>query len=294
MEELILRMADKVPLFMLIVSRTLALAIQCPYFGTQTVPIMVRVAISLSLSMLYIMSHPNIPLNLHDITIIEYIILLIKEFLVGALFGFSASVIVSAIQVGGEIVDVQVGLSMVQLLNPQTKTQTTVIGRFFYQVGLVILLLNYAHLFLLKVYFETFDTLPIGTFNYTSGLGIGALIEITGQIFVFGAQLALPIVVVVFVTDFGLGMMNRVAPQINILELNFAMKPTTGAWIVMLMFATLTSVMSDFSFKMSLNARKAITSTAHGIELRSKRGIKEEERKIKFPTGFPQYIDPDE
>lgn len=290
MEQFIPQLAAYVPIYMLVLIRTLALAIQAPYFGTQSVPIMVRVAIGISMSFFFVLSHPNLQVEIPD-SPFPYILMLVQEFLVGALFGYAANIIIASIQVAGEIIDVQIGLSMVMLLNPQTKSQTTVMGKFFYQIAMMVLMINYAHLFFLKAYFETFEILPIGTFDYTSGLGIGALITISTQIFRFGAQLALPVIVVIFVTDFGLGMMNRVAPQINILELNFALKPTIGALLVVIMFSTFISVMADFSHRMALNSRNAIGSVAQGIEKRSIRKNLKKRYQQQLPPGFPQYIE---
>lgn len=290
MEEFIPKMAAYAPIYMLVLVRTLALAIQAPYFGTQSVPIMIRVAIGLSLSFFYVLSHPNMQVEIPD-SPFPFIMMLVQEFLTGVLFGYAANIVIAAIQVAGEIIDVQIGLSMVMLLNPQTKSQTTVMGKFFYQIAMIVLILSYAHLFFLKAFFETFEILPIGTFDYTSGLGIGALIGITTQIFRLGAQLAMPAIVVIFITDFGLGMMNRVAPQINILELNFALKPTVGALLVVIMFSTFISVMADFSHKMAVNARNAIGSVAQGVEKRSIKKNLKKRAEQELPPGFPQYIE---
>lgn len=263
MENIVLTLSQHVPIFMLVVARTIALALGAPYIGTASVPGMVRVAICLSLSFFYLLGNPNLPASIPE-GFLPYTLLLIQEFLTGFLFAFAAGVILQAIQAGGEIIDVQIGLSMVQQFNPQTKSRTTVIGKMMYQLALIVMISSYAHLFMLQAYFKTFEILPIGTFDFGSNLGIGELIRITSQVFDVGAQIALPIIIVVFVVDFGLGMMNRVAQQINVLELNFAMKPTTGNLLIMIIFSTLISVMHDFAYRMSLDAQNAVTAVAEG------------------------------
>jgi flagellar biosynthetic protein FliR len=264
MEQIVFALEKHVPIFMLVVARTMALTLQTPYLGSATVPGMARISIALSLAFFYLLGSPNLPAEI-PLGFLPYALLLIREFLVGILFGFCANIILVAIQAGGEIIDVQIGLSMVMQFNPQTRQQSTVIGKFMYQLGTIVLISSYAHLFLLSAFFKTFEILPIGTFDFGTGTAVHKLIEITAQIFSVGVQISLPIVVVIFVVDFGLGMMNRVAPQINILELNFAMKPTTGMLLITVIFATLISVMHDFSYKMSVNAQGAITAVAEGI-----------------------------
>ncbi len=291
MDNIVLTLAHYVPIFMLVVARTMALTIQAPYLGTNTVPGMVRVAIALGLSFFYLLGNPNLPTEL-PATLLPYILLLIQEFLVGMLFGFAASVILLAIQAGGEIIDVQVGLSMVSQFNPQTKARTTVIGKLMYQLALIVLISSYAHLFMLRAYFKTFEIMPIGTFSYEANMAMGELIKITSQLFDLGVQIALPIIIVIFVVDFGLGMMNRVAPQINILELNFAMKPTTGALLITVIFSTLLSVMEDFSYRMSANAQNAVTAAAEGVRYRQQNQNRRYQAQLRnqgVPDGFPIF-----
>lgn len=291
METIVLTLSKYVPIFMLVVARTMALTLQAPYLGTQTVPGMIRVAIALSLAFFYLLGNPNLPAEIPE-GFLPYILLMIKEFLTGLLFGFAASIILNALQAGGEIIDVQIGLSMVTQFNPQTKSRTTVIGRLLYQLALIVLLSSYAHLFMLKAYFRTFEIMPIGTFDYSSNLAIAELIKICGQVFDVGVQIALPIIIVVFVVDFGLGMMNRVAPQINILELNFAMKPTTGALLISVIMATMVSVMHNYSYQMALDAERAVTAAAEGKRWRQQnqnQQFMQQKQQQGQPPGFPIF-----
>lgn len=291
METIVLTLEKFVPIFMLVVARTMALTIQAPFLGTASVPGMVRVAIALSLAFFYLLGNPNLPAEIPT-TFLPYALLLIQEFMVGVLFGFTASIILLAIQFGGQIIDVQIGLSMVMQFNPQTKQQSTVMGKVFYQFALVVLISSYAHLFMLRAYFKTFEIMPIGTFHFGSNMAMNELIKISGELFDLGVQLALPVIIVVFVVDFGLGMMNRVAPQINILELNFAMKPTTGALLITVIMATLLSQMHDYSFKMAVNAQNVITAAAEGRRWQQQnenRKFVGEQRQQGVPEGFPIF-----
>ncbi|PIQ25564.1 hypothetical protein COW36_21205 [bacterium (Candidatus Blackallbacteria) CG17_big_fil_post_rev_8_21_14_2_50_48_46] len=294
MEIIVFALEKHVPIFMLVVARTLALTLQTPYLGSATVPGMARVAIALSLAFFYLLGTPNLPAEIPT-QFFPYILLMIREFLVGILFGFTANIILVAIQAGGEIIDVQIGLSMVMQFNPQTKQQSTIIGKFMYQLGTIVLISSYAHLFLLKAFFKTFEILPIGTFDFGTGIALRKLVDITSQIFTVGVQIALPIIVVVFVVDFGLGMMNRVAPQINILELNFAMKPTTGMLLITVIFATLVSVMQDFSYRMAVNAQGSITAVAEGVrwqQMNENNRHKAMLENLGVPPGFPLLKSP--
>jgi len=178
---------------------------------------------------------------------ILFTILMVKEVLIGALFGFCASIVVFAVQAAGELADVQMGLSMVMLFNPATKSQTSAMGRLYYQMMLFLFIAVDAHLFLLLAFFNSFDAVPLGAFSFASPIVLNEFLLIVSKIFYVAVQIALPILVVLFIVDFSLGITNRVSPQINVLELNFAMKPTTGFIVIIIILSTVVSVMVEYS-----------------------------------------------
>jgi type III secretory pathway component EscT len=91
-----------------------------------------------------------------------------------------------------------------------------------------------AHLLLLGAFYRSFDIIPLAMSRGPDAALPMTLVAITAKVFTVGVQLAMPIIVVIFVVDFGLGIMNRVSPQINVLEMNNMIKPLTGAFIVMM------------------------------------------------------------
>jgi flagellar biosynthesis protein FliR len=110
------------PFFMLVVARTLALTLQTPYLGSATVPGMVRVSICLSLSFFYLLGTPNLPAEIptsffalyaaDDSGVFWWVFCLASA---PILFWWPY-------KQGGEIIDVQIGLSMVMQFNPQNQT----------------------------------------------------------------------------------------------------------------------------------------------------------------------------
>lgn len=234
------------PVFFLVVARIFGLTLQAPFYSGKSLPPQVRATIIVSLSMMYMLimkpEVKGIPENM-----ILYTISMIQEILIGVAFGFCASIIVSAIQAAGEIMDVQMGMSMVMLFNPQTKTQSSAMGRLFSQLELTVFIFAHGHLYLLAAFFSTFDMVPINKFNFSNPIVIQEFINIASKLFYVSLQLALPILIVLFIIDFSLGITNKVSPQINVLELNFAMKPTTGMIILLILMSSLVTMMSEYT-----------------------------------------------
>lgn len=250
---LIKQMEQLVPVFILIFARTVPLAtVPAPIYGMRNIPTTIRVTFALFFSIFYIMMFK--PTAKIPTEIISFILMIIQELLTGFLFAFAASVIVSAIQSAGEIIDIQAGLSMIMLMNPQTHTQSSALGRLYYQIALMIFIVVGGHLYLLNAYFQSFTILPIGAFHF-GGEALQQFMKITSDVFIVGTQLSLPVLVVLFIVDFGLAMMNRVSPQVNVLELNFAMKPTTSIIVISILFPTLIGVIASLSDRMIKDAQ---------------------------------------
>lgn len=233
-----------VPVFFLVFARVFGMTLQAPFFSGKSLPAQVRAAFITGLVIMYmIVVNPkvdNIPTNMFF-----YTFMMVEEVLVGVAFGFCVSIMVSAIQAAGEIIDVQMGMSMVTLFNPMTKSQSSAMGRLFYQLELTVFILANGHLFLLSAFFQTFELLPIGGFNFNNPAVMTQFIQIVGQLFYVSLNLALPVLITLFIIDFSLGITNKVSPQINVLELNFAMKPTTGMIILLILMSTFIHVLGE-------------------------------------------------
>ncbi|MFN8674455.1 MAG: flagellar biosynthetic protein FliR [Candidatus Sericytochromatia bacterium] len=241
-----------VPTYFLVVSRIFGMMLQAPFFSGKALPTQGRAAFMVGLSMMYMLTikpYIEVPNNIFMFTI-----MFIEEALIGMLFGFAAYIISASIQAAGEIIDVQMGMSMVTLFNPMTKSQSSAMGRLFFQLELTVFIILNAHLFLLAAFFKTFDLVPLGSFYFNSPAILKQFTEIAGQMFSISMQLAMPVLLTLFIIDFSLGITNKVSPQINVLELNFAMKPTTGMLILLIIMSSFITVLDEFSEKMIKDA----------------------------------------
>ena len=249
-----------VPVFVLVLARTIPLAtVPAPIYGMRNIPTSIRMSFAIFFSFFYIlMYNPSVKIPAETIA---FILMILQELVTGFLFAFAASIIVSAIQSAGEIVDIQAGLSMIMLMNPQTHTQSSALGRLYYQIALMVFIIVGGHLYLLNAYFQSFTLLPIGAF-YFGGEALQQLMRITSNIFWIGTQLSLPVLVVLFIVDFSLAMMNRVSPQVNVLELNFAMKPTTSIIIILILLPTLIPVIGHLAERMVSDSKILMTAAS--------------------------------
>lgn len=269
MNELVKLLGDATVPFILVFARISGIFISAPIFSSKSIPAMVRTAIAVQLAFLYYsVLQPTVE---YPATVMVFLLMIIYEILTGALIGFAASIIISAIQAAGEIIDVQMGLSMVQLINPATRTQSSAIGRIFYQLALIVMLTVDAHLQLLGVIFNTFSKIPLGQFNFATGLAWEQFVRSSSAIFTVAVQLALPMIVVLFLIDFSLGIVNRVAQQIDIFSMGMNIKPLVGFSLLLLLTPSLVPYLSSIMGVMAADMITAMNRMAEALAVAAAR-----------------------
>ena len=175
--------------------------------------------------------------------------MLIKEFFVGFTLGFVASLVFEAVQVAGRIADFQRGSTMGELFAPQLEERVSELGQFKLQLAIVIFLSTGAHLFFISSLIKSFEFIPVLKFPHIEpGYSPAAefLTMMTGSVLSIGVQLAVPIVITLLLTDLFFGLINRVAPQVNVFFLSMPVKMWLGLFVVAVMLPFLISRMLDY------------------------------------------------
>ena len=192
---------------------------------------MAKVAFTFWISSLLIFYIP-LPEQLPD-TPILLLFAIMLEFITGALMGFMTELFVIALAFAGSLMDTQAGLSVASLLDPATGSPTTLLSKLMNQLGLLLFLLLNGHHMVMSLMVNSFRALPVA---YSMNLydSILYLLNASVKIFSIGVRFAAPILLIVFIIDFGFGMLSRVAPQINVFQLGFQVKPILSLFVLLL------------------------------------------------------------
>ncbi len=134
----------------------------------------------------------------------------------GALLGFLALLLLSAVQTAGDLVDLFSMFTMSQLLDPMSNTQSGVFGRIQNLIGTTLLFASGGHLIMLEGLLRGFRVAPL----QPPALGDAAL----GTYFVSALEICGPIVAVLVLADLALGLVSRAVPSLNIFQLAFPVK----------------------------------------------------------------------
>jgi flagellar biosynthesis protein FliR len=220
--------------FFFILARIAGLFIQAPLFNSRSFFMLGKVAFALWLTIvLWFVTpvNPNLPTSLAG-----FALTLASEVAVGFLIGFICNILFIAIQSAGEIIDMQMGLSVAQALDPVFGAVISVVGRLtFFSALLIFIALNGHHLLLAALH-NSFTLLPAGQIaNFTSAGLMDQMINVVAALWLTAIKIAAPVILLIFLADFTFGIVSRVAPQVNVFMLGFQVKPILGLFALSLL-----------------------------------------------------------
>ena len=226
---------------------TLAFA---PVFGHRVVLSQSKVGLALALTVVLYAALP-ITLSVSD-NLILYTIAVVKELVLGLMVGFVARLVFFAVQFAGEVIGIDIGFGVVNIIDPVSAEQISIIGTFKNLIAIIVFLLIDGHHTILQALAASFEMVPLGGIQLTELLAQG-LITMTGQVFVMAAKMAAPIITALFLTSLALGIMARTVPQMNVFIVGFPLKIGVGVAMLMASLPLFQLVLVKFFGGMAAN-----------------------------------------
>jgi flagellar biosynthetic protein FliR len=208
-------------------SRILALFVSSPPFNNASLPGRVRLMLGLAVTVAILPAMAT-PGTIPDVapTSSAGLVILAEQMLIGYAMGFSMRLSFAAIDMSGNAFSVQMGLGFATSYDPTSASQTAVVSEMIGILALLMFLSIDGHLMILSTLERSFHVLPIGALpksaSWANLANAGAIV------FSSGLLLALPIIVALFITNTALGVLARVAPQLNIIVVGFPVTITLG------------------------------------------------------------------
>jgi len=205
--------------FLVILARMAAMIGSLPIFTSSQAAMRLRLGLAVTIAIL-LFPVLDLTLSAQQTTPMGLALIIIKETLLGLLMGFVIQLIFFAVQLGGTIVGYQMGFAAANILDPQHQQQIPLLSQFQNVFAILIFLALDVHLMLLRVMVASYDILPPGGFGFSGG-AIPFVMQLTGEMFVLGLQLIAPVMVVLMLSMFILGIMSRVFSQLQVFLLSF-------------------------------------------------------------------------
>jgi flagellar biosynthetic protein FliR len=228
--------------FFLAFTRIMAVLIHIPMLGGQTVPSQVRIAFGLVLAAVMLPWQP-LPPEATALGLFGFAAAILAQLIIGTLAGFAANLTFGAVQIAGETMGIGSGFGSGRVFNPAMGESGSVFDQFFVMVAVLLFLVIDAHHIFLVALQRTFTILPLD-----AALPVGALdtmLRLTAQLIAAGVEMALPVLAALLLTDLTLGLLARVAPQVQVFFLGLPLKVGVSLAALGILFSVLLPMLSS-------------------------------------------------
>lgn len=233
--------------FLLISCRMAGLVFFSPVFGRRNIPAMAKVGLSLWIAFFAV--HDLQYIQVMDYTSLELTVSMLKEFTVGLAMGAVVQMIFAIFYMGGELIDLQMGLSMALMYDPTSNTQVSVSGNLMVAMYTMLFFITNSHLNLFSVAIKSYNVVPFGFEAMNPNIGI-YFAELFGYILIYAVQLALPVIITEIIVEVAVGVLMRVVPNINVFVINLQLKIIVGLVVLMTIIPVVVRFMEKINIVM--------------------------------------------
>ena len=233
--------------FLLILTRMSCFVFVAPFFSMKNTPAMVRIGISFFTSMLLYQALTPAEAVAYD-TLIEYSIIVMKEAVVGLLIGFAANICTSIVNFAGHIADMEVGLTMVTLMDPTTQQNSSITGILYQYVVMLLMIATGMYRYLFGAMADTYKLIPINKAVFSTESLLNSMLTFLSDYVIIGFRMILPVFCTILLLNAVLGILAKVAPQLNMFSVGIQFKVLTGLSVLFFTAGMLPGV-ADFVFQ---------------------------------------------
>ncbi len=205
--------------------RALALFTALPVLGTRTVPMRVRIALA---AFIAFAAQPMLPpMPAIELDSPTAFLVVAQQVFIGVAMGFAVRIVFAAVEFAGELIGLQMGLNFAAFFDPMSASTATTTSRFFGTTIAWLFIVGNGHLVVIMALVQSFTAFPVGpqplAFLHTAQPQRWGM-----DIFAIGLWIALPLVVMMLLVNLVLGVISRVAPQINVFAIGFPVTLSVG------------------------------------------------------------------
>ncbi len=236
-------------MFLLAFTRLMAMLVHVPVLAGRMVPNPVKIGLGLLLTAILLPWQP-LPPEAPSLSALSLLAALARELLVGTLAGYSAVLAFGAVQAAGELIGLGGGFGPGRVLNPTFESSGSVIDQFLMMMTMLLFFVLNGHHLVLAAVQRTFLVLPVNSALPTAwledpALAAGPLLRLTMDLVSAGVLLAMPVIGASLLADLTLGLLARVAPQVQVFFLGAPLKVGLSLLTLSLALGTLMPILSD-------------------------------------------------
>ncbi len=247
--------------FVFPLARILGLVATAPVFNNVGTPLRVRLLAGIAITLALLPAIPPPPVlpagSWLGLAVIA------QQTLIGILLGFTLRLVFVTVDVAGELIGLQMGLSFAVFYDPQNAGQTPVLTEFIGLLTTLIFLSLNGHLMILAGLTESFHLLPVSA-EPPQAAGLATLLRWSGVIFASGLLLSLPLIAALLIANIALGVLSRVAPQLNLFAVGFPVTLAVGFVVLMFSLPYVGAAMEHL-FQQGFRAMEQVIQASGGV-----------------------------
>lgn len=229
----------------LVVMRISMIIFIAPFFNNRNIPARVKFFISVFLSL--------IVMNMVDYTAVSYegmlgySSLVVKEAITGLLIGIGSGFCMYILNFSGHMVDMEIGFAMAMEMDPTTSVQTTITSTLFSAIFTLIFLTSDMHYFIIDALYDSYELIPIGEATFSPTL-YEIFVKYITDYFIIGFRIILPVFSCILLVNVVLGILAKVAPQMNMFVIGMQLKVFVGLALLFILMSFFPGIV-DFIFE---------------------------------------------
>jgi len=197
-----------------------------PIFGRKNIPNLFKVGLTLLLTLFVYAQLPNAE-AFEIATIAEFVVVGIKELALGYVIGFIVNMFLTVLILAGEIMDMQIGISMAKIYDPASNVSMPISASLLNVMMLVIFFLSNGHLTLIRIFLHSGQAIPYGELAFSAEV-FRQISLMFSTILLYSVKMAMPLLAVELISEMGVGLIMKAVPQINVFVINLQLKIIIG------------------------------------------------------------------
>ncbi|MCP3873483.1 MAG: flagellar biosynthetic protein FliR [Desulfobacteraceae bacterium] len=215
--------------YMLVLLRISILLFMLPIFSSNVFPKRLKLGFALVVSLLFY-SVVEIDITRFPLNVVATGLLIIAEAFIGLTIGLCLRMFFGSVQLAGQIIGFQMGFAMINVVDPQTGSNVSIMDQLGYWVCvMVFLLLNGHHIMFIAV-IDSFKLVPIGFFMMQEVIMV-KILDLAGQLFFLAVKIGAPVIASLAFVSVGFGLMAKFSPQMNVMIVAFPLKILAGLFL---------------------------------------------------------------
>lgn len=216
--------------FLLILLRVSAVLIVAPIFGHRLYLARAKIGLAFMVSLvlfpLLAERAPAIPTGL-----LPYAVLMVREVIMGLVLGFAVLLLFVGVQFAGQLAGFQMGFGIVNVYDPQSSAQVSIIAQFLNILAILVVLSVDGHHMALRALITSFDTVPLGGVVLKPPVAL-KIVALSADVFAIAIKMSAPILISLFLVSVALGILARTVPQMNVFMVGFPVQMTVGLIVI--------------------------------------------------------------